>query len=106
MHGDVEALFKNILNIFMQSSTINNCKSGTDLLKISIIDKGNYIKTKDIVIGLEARASIAKLKKLSSGSLMRINLLQTRTNLCNLIDPANNYITFEIRKIIQNMLLF
>ena len=63
MYGDLEALFKNILNIFMKSSAINNCKSGTDLLEIDIIDKGNYIKTKDVIIGLAAEASIAKLKK-------------------------------------------
>ena len=63
MYGDLEALVKNILKIFIKSSAISNCKSGAELLEININGKGNYIKTKDIAIGFAAETSVAKLKK-------------------------------------------
>ena len=49
--------------IFIKSSAISNCKSGAGLLETDISDKGNCIKTKGIVIGFAAEASVAKLKK-------------------------------------------
>ena len=46
-----------------KTDLLAKCNTGRDLKKIDLLDKNTFLKTKDVNIGLAARAQINELKK-------------------------------------------
>lgn len=61
LYGDLDNLCRGILEHFIKSDVLSNCKRGVDLVKIDLENTDHYLKKKDLHLGFATTAEIQKL---------------------------------------------